>query len=147
MKVMRNESDPQLPTDLLGMTVVSVDGARSDGDVTAAVSPAASKVLRVIKRAPRQQPPGERSNYQSILLDEDQFLHAIASWPPSSNAITIALGDTVWAWQLFPALLCWRLKRTPVLACTLPPSGSPTQVRQERARRERLGSLEFMLRK
>lgn len=115
VKVIRNDSDPQLPTDLLGMTVVSVDSARSDGDMAAAVSPAASKVLRVIKKARRQQPPGERSNYQSVLLDEDQFLHAIVSWPPSSNAITIALGDTVWAWKIFPALLFWRLKRTPVL--------------------------------
>lgn len=141
VKVKRNNSDPQLPTDLLGMTVVSVDSARSDGDVAASVSPAASKVLRVIKKARRQQPLGERSNYQSVLLDEDQFLHAIASWPPSSNAITIALGDTVWAWKIFPALLCWRLKRTPVLAYTLPPSGSPTQIRQEKTRRELLRNL------
>jgi len=141
VKVVINGDDPQLPTDLLGMTVVSVDSTRGDGGVTAAVSPAASKVLRVIKKAPRQQPPGERLNYQSVLLDEDQFLHAIASWPPSSKAITIALGDTIWAWKIFPALLCWRLKKTPVLAYTLPPSGSPTQIRQEKARRELLGKL------
>jgi hypothetical protein len=141
LKVVKNDSDPQLPTDLLGMTVVSVDSTRSDGDMAAAVSPAVSKLLRAIKKAPRRQPAGERSNYQNVLLDEDQFLHAIVSWPLSGNAITIALGDTVWAWKIFPALLCWRLKKTPVLAYTLPPSGSSTQIRQEKARRELLVKL------
>ena len=138
---VENGSDPQLPTDLLGITVVSVKGTRSDDDVAAALSPAAFQISRAIKKTPRRQPTGDRSAGQGFLLDRDQFLDAIASWPPSSRAISIALPDTAWAWELFPTLLCWRLTRTPVLVYTLPPHGNANKIRQEQSRRGLLGKL------
>ena len=134
-------SDPQLPTDLLGVTVISVDSTRSDGDMVAAVSPKLYDLKQAIKKAPRRQPVEDRSGYRNILLDEDQFLNAIAAWPRSSKAITIALPNTTWAWQLFPALLCWRLTKTPVLVYTLQPLGDSTEILKEQARRRLLGNL------
>jgi len=141
VKFKKNGNDPQLPTDLQGLTVVSVDNRRSNGEMIAAVRPEMYKVLLAIKKAPRRQPAGDRSKYQNFLLDEDQFLHAIASWPPSSKAITIALPHTTWVWPLFPALLCWRLAKTPVLVYTLAPFGGTMEIKKEKARRELLGKL------
>ena len=132
---------PGLPTDLLGMTVVTVDNLRSNGDMAAALRPELYKVLHTIKKARRQQPAEGRQGDQSFLLDRDQFLDAIASWPTSSKAITIALPDTAWAWELFPTLLCWRLTKTPVLVYALPPRGNADKIKQEQSRRELLRKL------
>lgn len=131
----------QLPTDLLGMTLVSFDSRRSDSNVKAAVSPAASKILRVIKRTPRRHPIIGLTSNQSTLFDEDQFLHAIVSWPGRSKSITICYPHTIWAWKLFPALLAWRLSNIPILVRTNPISGKTKNVRQEKARRKLLNNL------
>jgi hypothetical protein len=139
--IVTDEHGCELPTDLLGVTVVTYDAERSQRDPLGAVSPASSQILRTIRRVPRRHTVPKEACYQSALFDEDQFLHAVVSWPPLSKAVTVLFPHTKWVWQLFPALLCWRISRTPILVQTTAPVGDATSVRQEVARRELLVNL------
>jgi hypothetical protein len=58
--VVPRGSNPRLPSDLLGVTIMNYDGARSDGCLEAALGPASSKILSALKNlGPTFRPPSE----------------------------------------------------------------------------------------
>jgi Predicted nucleotide-binding protein containing TIR-like domain len=127
--VVCDPKDVQLPTDLMGVSLAEYDSKRTDGNIVAAVSVAATKIVFAIRKAPRLAPSQPITSPGSILLDQDALFNAIVSWPTTNSEIIIHTLDTDWVWMIFPTLMHWRLNGVRVRVFAPP-------IRQEGSRRE-----------
>ena len=130
----------ELPTDLQNLNVVHYDTDRTDDDLKAAVSPAATDLILAIQKAPRLVAVSPEEFREHRLADADAIYNTITRWPVAEVQVSIAAATTEWAWTLLLTLLHWRLNEVPVrvfLQAAMP----GRQLRGEQARRTLLREL------
>jgi hypothetical protein len=131
----------ELPTDLRNLNVVYYDTDRSDQDLKAAVSPAATDLTLAIQKAPRLANISTDEFRERHLADMDAVYDTITSWPVTDVRVTVSATGTDWVWTLLLTLLHWRLNQVPVRVFIPHPTVSSRQLRAEQARRTLLREL------
>ena len=132
----------QLPSDLLGISTAEYNSKRSDNDLASAMIPAATQILQAIRRAPRLAAAASDHADSNVVADTEALYNAIVPWTASSDdEIVIRTSNTVWAWQLMPTIINWRLNGVRVLAYAPRVSAPPLVARGEIARRKLLADL------
>jgi hypothetical protein len=130
-----------LPTDLSGLAVAEYDSKRSDNDWISALIPAATRILQAVRRAPRLVAASNHAQ-SSALADPEALYNSIVAWNPSTDdEIVIQTSNTVWAWQIMPTLIHWRLSGVPVRVHAPSVTAPALAARAEKARRTLLGEL------
>ena len=100
-----------LPTDLEGINVARYNADRADGSLDNALSPAVTKIIRAVKKAPRLAAATNRLvGSDNLFLDEDALCNAIAAWPSTMGETIVSRRMTSWFWRLFPTVLRWRME-------------------------------------
>jgi Predicted nucleotide-binding protein containing TIR-like domain len=79
--VSDSKTKVELPTDLLGINVAEFDSDRRDRNLENAMQPAATKIVRSIRQAPRLTKRPASIPLCDALPDQDALYGAIVSWP------------------------------------------------------------------
>jgi hypothetical protein len=91
-----------LPTDLLGITPAEYDGDRQDGNLTAALGPASTKIQRLLRQLGNRQDqasgPKESSSSEPVAYTENDIKAILSSWmgkrPAEKNTEVIRFDET-----------------------------------------------------
>ena len=136
-----------LPTDLEGINVARYNADRADGSLDNALSPAVTKIIRAVKKAPRLAAATNRLvGSDNLFLDEDALCNAIAAWPSTMGETIVSRRMTSWFWRLFPTVLRWRMEGMKVTVFAKKIGKSHPEYRKETARRALLRQMGVQLR-